>query len=238
LTEKNNALSRHLNYYKKKSQTDKELKKLESIPLEEAIIQAVNLVLESNQRYKIMSNKTKASSIARAVFNDSFAHGLAKNEIIREAKVWLRKNVFTSVEILRQMDLRGGTLNYEGLSVMNDVETAAYKGDLKCIKDRVIPTPACLKRVAEVVEKEGDKICPFKMISTPFGEGVKFDYAKATRLVINGFDLESVGMSRYVNLSASIDAAHMTKSICHTSAGFKMSDPLGKNPLRQMRACR
>jgi hypothetical protein len=161
---------------------------------------------------------------------------LAKNEIIREAKVWLRKNVFTSVEILRQMDLRGGTLNYEGLSVMNDVETAAYKGDLKRIKDRVIPTPACLKRVAEVVEKEGDKICPFKMISTPFGEGVEFDYAKATRLVINGFDLESVGMSRNVNLSASIDAAHMTKSICHTSAGFKMSDPLGKNPLRQMRA--
>jgi hypothetical protein len=74
------------------------------------------------------------------------------------------------------------------------------------------------------------------MISTPFGDGVEFDYAKATRLVINRFDLESVRMSWNVNLSASIDAAHMTKNICHTSAGFKMSDPPGKDPLRQMRA--
>jgi hypothetical protein len=44
---------------------------------------------------------------------------------MKEAKRWLQKNVFTLVEILCNMDIRGGTLNYEGLSVLNDVEAAA-----------------------------------------------------------------------------------------------------------------
>jgi hypothetical protein len=36
------------------------------------------------------------------------------------------------------MDIHGGTLSYEGISVLNDVEAAAFTG----IKN---PTPACLQ---------------------------------------------------------------------------------------------
>lgn len=196
----------------------------------------VDDLLISHQRYKLMSNKNVASSIAKAVFDPRFAKGLAFDEVMKEAKRWLRKNIFTPVEILRQMDIRGGTLNYEGLAVLNDVEAAAYKGNLRRIRDRVLPTPPCLQRVARILEKEGDKICPFKMIKTDFGEGVEFDYAKATRLVINAFGLEDKGKARSINVSESIDAAKVTKNLCHTSAGFKMTDPEGRDPLKSMRS--
>jgi hypothetical protein len=52
--------------------------------------------------------------------------------------------------------------------------------------------------VAKTLEKEGDNICPFKHISTRFGEGIEFDYSKVTRLVINAFGLEQVGKERSI----------------------------------------
>jgi hypothetical protein len=51
--------------------------------------------------------------------------GVALHALIKEAKSWLRKNVFCPIEILKQMDLHGGTLNYKGIGVLNDVESAA-----------------------------------------------------------------------------------------------------------------
>jgi hypothetical protein len=44
-------------------------------------------------------------------------------------------------------------------------------------------------------------------------------------LVIDAFDLLPVGRERAINVTASIDAARLTKNICHTSAGLKMTDP-------------
>jgi hypothetical protein len=93
--------------------------------------------------------------------------------VVAEAKKWLRNNVFKPSEILRQMDIRGGTLNYEGIKVLNDVE-AAYSGFGK--RGRLLCTPTCLKKVARELEKRGETICPFKHIHTPFGEGIEFDY--------------------------------------------------------------
>jgi hypothetical protein len=50
---------------------------------------------------------------------------VALHALIKEAKSWLRKNVFCPIEILKQMDLHGGTLNNKGIGVLNDVESAA-----------------------------------------------------------------------------------------------------------------
>ena len=236
LKEENNALSRHMNYYKRKAKEDKDDRKAQSIPLDEAVIETVNKLLSSRQRYKLLSDKNKASLIAKAVFNPEFCHGVALEEIMKEAKQWLRQKVFTPVEILGQMDLHGGTLNYEGLKVLNDFEAAAYKGEARQIRDRVLPTPACLQKVAQILEREGDRLCPYEIIHTDFGEGIEFDYGKATRLVINAFGLEEQAKERSINVSASIDAARVTKNICHTSAGFKMSDPQGCDPLKSMRS--
>jgi hypothetical protein len=69
--------------------------------------------------------------------------------------------------------------------------------------------PACLKHVAKQIENKADTVCPYQRIPTPFGEGIEFDYAKVKRLVINSFGLESIATQCPVNISASIDAAHL-----------------------------
>jgi hypothetical protein len=51
------------------------------------------------------------------------------------------------------------------------------------------------------------------MIQTDFGEGLEFNYAKATRLVINAFGLEAAGCQRSTNISSSIDAAKVKKTL-------------------------
>jgi hypothetical protein len=58
---------------------------------------------------------------------------------------WLRKNVFTPEQILKQMDLHEGALNYEAIS-----------------------TPSCFKRVAKKLEAAANEICPFHSYMTPF----------------------------------------------------------------------
>ncbi len=63
--------------------------------------------------------------MAKAVFHPDFANGIALEVVISQSKKWLRNNIFTPHEMLKQMDLRGGTLNYEGISVLNDVEASA-----------------------------------------------------------------------------------------------------------------
>ncbi len=135
------------------------------------------------------------------------------------------------------MDIRGGTLNYEGLSVLNDVEAAAFTGTKKRQRGRLIPTPACLQRVACVLENEGETLCPFSILNTDFCEGIEFEYAKTTRLVINAFGLEALGKQRSINISSSIDAAKLTKNLTHTSSGLKMSDVMDRLLLLMITVC-
>jgi hypothetical protein len=85
------------------------------------------------------------------------------------------------------MDLNGGTLNYEGIAILNDVEAASYNGNKSRYRNRLLCTPACLKRVAKKLEQTGNDICPFKSFMTPFGEAIEFDCTKATCLVIDAF---------------------------------------------------
>jgi hypothetical protein len=131
------------------------------------------------------------------------------------------------------MDLWGGTLNYEGITVLSDVEASAYAGTGKRFCRRLLCAPACLQRVAKVLEKEADSICPFNQIETQYGEGIEFDYARVMRLVIDAFGLKQTAMERKINITGSIDAARVTKNICHTSTGLKMTDIQGREPLKR-----
>jgi hypothetical protein len=53
---------------------------------------------------------------------------VALERIICKAKKGF-KNVFTPEQILKKMDLNGGTLKYEGIAILNDVEAASYNGN-------------------------------------------------------------------------------------------------------------
>jgi hypothetical protein len=116
------------------------------------------------------------------------------------------------------------------------VESAASVGNNVKKRGRLIPMPACLQWITCTLEKEGEHLCPFQMIQSVFGEGLEFDYAHTTRLVIDAFGLTNVKKERPINISASIDAAKLTKNITGTSAGLKMTDVQGRDPLKNKRS--
>jgi hypothetical protein len=45
--------------------------------------------------------------------------------MIHHAKKWLQQNVFHPIAIIWEMDLAGGTLNYEGVKIICHVETGS-----------------------------------------------------------------------------------------------------------------
>jgi hypothetical protein len=91
----------------------------ESLPQEEALIWSVNEQLLSKQFCKLMLVESISESTARAIFNNAFVNGVAVYSIITHAKKQLRKSVFTPEKILKQMDLHGGRLHYEGISIID-----------------------------------------------------------------------------------------------------------------------
>ena len=100
------------------------------------------------------------------------------------------------------MDLHGGTSNYEGITILNKIEPSYYNGDKQRYRDRLLCTPACLKRVAKHLESAGSTLCPFRSYMTPFGEAIEFDYAKTMQLIIDAFGLSDVGRERAIYVTA------------------------------------
>jgi hypothetical protein len=220
------SLFTSLEYYKRNHDANAG-EAIESLPLDEAIIKSVNSLLSSKHHYKHMTSANVAEAVTKAIFNNNFANGVAFDSIISSAKQWIWKNIFTLELILKQMDLHGGTLNYEGITILNKIEAAYYTGDKQQYRDRLLCTWACLKWVAKHLESAESTLCSFHSYMTPFGEAIEFDYAKATHFIIDAFGLSDTGRERAVNVTAFIDAAHLTKNICHTSVRIKMMDPGG-----------
>jgi hypothetical protein len=78
------------------------VKKLSSVPLNESIVSVVNDLISSRQRYKLLSKANLGAAVAKAVFDPEFVGGAALECIINQSKKWLRKNVFSPAEILKQ----------------------------------------------------------------------------------------------------------------------------------------
>jgi hypothetical protein len=104
----------------------------------------------------------------------TFAGGTCQPFVVKIAKEWLRKHVFTPWAILREMDICGGTLSYEGIEVLRRVET---KGE-KSFRGGVIPCAADIKRWAQMVEQFAAPLCPFTLEPTGLGEMIQFDIAE------------------------------------------------------------
>jgi hypothetical protein len=77
---------------------------------------------------------------------------------------------------------------------------------------------------------------PFQVNSHSLWRGYRVDYAKVTRLVLNAFSFEDAAKQRSANISASIDAERMSKNVCHTSSGLKMTGVGALDPLQNKRA--
>jgi hypothetical protein len=64
-----------------------------------------------------------ARTVADLLWDDRRAvSNTLRDELIRKAKYWLRKNVFMPANILRAMDMKGGQLSMEGVEVLRLME--------------------------------------------------------------------------------------------------------------------
>ena len=83
-----------------------------------AVTQALNDVINSHG--KRFTDSRNSQLLALVLWN--YADGVCQEFLISMAKAWLRRNVFTPWAILREMDIAGGTLSYEGIEVLRRVE--------------------------------------------------------------------------------------------------------------------
>ena len=72
---------------------------------------------------------------------------------------YVRQHVFTPFEILRQMDLWGGGLNYSNIEVLRNVETQGRPW-----QRTLLLSTSVLQDCARQVEEYGQNFCPYRMI--------------------------------------------------------------------------
>lgn len=142
------------------------------------------------------------------------------------ARKHFRHNVFTSFNILREMDLAGGTLSYEGMDILRRVETCG----VKCFRGSMIPSKSELKRTAGAIEWFGMEYCPFRSQQTVSGESIQFDYTKAMLCVSKAFHLDEIGKERGLSVASSIDGASLSKNLSIIAGGIKVTDRSARCP--------
>ena len=150
------------------------------------ILDAINDVVHAS--YRRWSSFRVGQLVAKLVWShEKFIPHLEKY-----ARKHFRDNVFTSYNILREMDLAGGTLSYEGIDVLRRVETCGVKR----FRGSMIPSKSELKRMASVVEWYANKHCPFRSQQTAAGESIQFDYTKAILCITEAFHLDEIGKTK------------------------------------------
>jgi hypothetical protein len=150
--------------------------------------------------------------------------------LITKSKHWLRKNVFTTYNILREMDRAGGTLGYEGIEIFRAVETKR----VKWYKGSLIPSVGELKRTAAKVERLAHCVAPFVLGTTAAGDKESIDfvpYWKIMGTVFRAYGLIGVGSLLSILAVFSLDGASITKNLGHVLGGFKVVDRSSRDPI-------
>ncbi|KAI2505217.1 hypothetical protein MHU86_9213 [Fragilaria crotonensis] len=184
------------------------------------VLAALNGVLQKHRRWS--ANRVGAL-VAKAVWN----HDTYLPHLLRHARKHLREKVFTTYNILREMDLAGGTLSYEGIEVLRRVETCGVKR----FRGSMIPSKSELKRMAGVVEWFAREHCPFELQQTKKGESVQFNYGKAMLCITQAFHLDTIGKLRSLSIASSIDGASLSKNLSVIAGGIKITDRAARCPI-------
>jgi hypothetical protein len=189
------------------------------------VVESINKVLIRYPRWS--SNRTGAL-VVQALWSQE----VNLPELLKLSRKYFRENVFTPYNVLREMDLAGGTLSYAGIDVLRRVET----GGVKRFRGSMIPSKSEIKRMASLVEWFARPRCPFAVKQTSKGEAVEFDYAKSMLCITQAFHLDDVGKRRSLSVASSIDGASLTKNISMIAGGIKIIDrgarcPLTRKPL-------
>ena len=170
------------------------------------------------------------SQIAKLCLDDTVHEGQLKQcsySVFRGDYIW--ENVFTPHQILKQMDLRGGVLNYEGIELLGTVETDGVPR----VKT-LLPSSGCMKAYATMVETFGRVICPYilKTNSKNGTEGFAFRAADVLVCLLKaGHVMGTEAVVKSIRIAQSLDGALFTKNLSHTLVGIKFNDP--SNPYTQ-----
>ena len=98
-------------------------------------------------------NAYKAEKLALILKEESFFSGLTGKYMLKEIA-----SPFTAVGVLRAIGLSGGTLNYKGYQELRSLEWLKRERHSQSI----LPTLKDLKKVANEVNAEADKIVSFQ----------------------------------------------------------------------------
>ena len=186
------------------------------------VVACINNVLSLHPRW---SSKRTGPLVAQAVWSID----ISQPEFVRLARKYFRDTIFTPFNILKEMDLAGGTLSYEGIDILRRVETSG----LKRFCGSMIPSKSEIKRMAGKIEWFGASKCPFVLKATPKGEAVEFDYGKAMLCITQAFHLDEIGKVRPLSVASSIDGASLTKNLSIIVGGIKVTDRGARCPLTQ-----
>jgi len=133
---------------------------------------------------------------------------------------FIHHTIYSLANVLKAMDLAGGTLSMEAIEVLHTLEHQGWNW-FKCL----LPSPAAIKKVSLQVEYFVKRVCPFKHgILKEGGEFVLWNPEQMVALVLKGFGLEEQAKTRSVSINQAIDSANLSKNLSHTTFGCKVCD--------------
>jgi len=132
--------------------------------------------------------------------------------------IW--QKIYSPADILKAMDLAGGTLSMEAIKVLHAIEHQGRKW-FKCL----LPSPATIKKVSMQVEYFASQMCPFKQgVLNEGGEFVLWNPEQMVAMVLKSFGLEDQAKIHPVSINQAIESANLSKNLSHTTFGCKVSD--------------
>ena len=128
--------------------------------LTNAIQSAINAVL-SSPRFCRLGGRKIGQAISNACWE--VRNGIARNQIMKTARSYLRDHVFTPSNILRAMDLAGGVCNLQAYEVIRSVEFVAKDPyGINNKRESVLPHEWRVRHASKKLHQYCDVVIPMK----------------------------------------------------------------------------
>jgi hypothetical protein len=166
-----------------------------------------------------------------------FFDGLVPSEILKQAKRYLKEEVYSPWKILRCMDLNGCKISLESINLLRTIETDGKK----YVSDTILWSSWTIKQVAKLVKEYANWIglpysinrCPERIGS---GEVILFEPVPVMKLVLKATALFEEAKKRRITMPQSCDRTQVSKNLGVIIYGIKIADraavcPLSKQPV-------
>jgi hypothetical protein len=191
--------------------------------------QALRILFEYMNKQSKHMRRTEESVAASFARNLWSGNGLTesllthvRHAIVSLGQQWYAEHVFSPQNLLRLMDLNGGTISMQAIDVLRSLET---EGELY-VRGTILPSSSSIGRCAKICELFASSNLPFVegTIEGTGGEFVEFQFDELLVSAIDAFGLSSVAKRRSVEIHVSIDGAQITNNVVHIMFGFKVAD--------------